>query len=336
MKAVVLLGQNQPLEIRVLEDQQPGPGQVLVALKSAALNHRDVWIQAGRYPGKSDGLVLGSDGAGVVEKIGAGVDKTWSGKEVIINPSLDWGANPLVQAPDYRVLGNPDQGTFAEHIIVPAENICLKPGHLSFVEAAAIPLAGLTAYRALFTRCNLAAGDTVLVTGIGGGVALFALQFAVAKGATVYVTSSSEAKIEKARDLGAAGGFIYSKDTWVGEAKSRAGGFDVTVDGAAGAGFSDLVEVSNPGGRIALYGQTAGKIKGLLPAKLFWRQLSILGTTMGTPDDFSEMVAFCEKEKIRPIIDEVLPLAEADKAFRKMAAGRQFGKIVLQISDPAP
>jgi len=332
MKAAVLRGQNQPIEIREVADVYPGRNQVKVAVKYAALNHRDVWIQAGRYPGQCESLVLGSDGAGVVESGGEGVDKAWVGKEVIINPSHKWGENPRVQAADYKVLGNPDPGTFSDYLVVEEKYLQPKPKHLSFVEAAALPLSCLTAYRALFTRCQLQPGETVLANGIGGGVALFVLQLAHAFGAKTYVTSSSTAKIERTVALGAAGGFNYTSAAWVQQARAVSGGFDVIIDGAAGPRFSDLVELANPGGRIGLYGQTAGPIKGLLPAKLFWRQLSILGTTMGSEADFTTMVKFCEEKKIKPVIDEIFPLEQAEAAFRKMADGKQFGKIVLKIA----
>jgi len=331
MKAAVLRGQNQPIEICEVAEVYPGRNQVRVAIKYAALNHRDVWIQAGRYPGQCERLILGSDAAGIVESVGEGANKAWVGKEVIINPSHGWGDNARVQAADYKVLGNPDPGTFADFIVVEEKYLHPKPPHLSFVEAAALPLSCLTAYRALFTRCQLQPGETVLANGIGGGVALFALQLAHAFGVRAYVTSSSAAKIERTVALGAASGFNYTSDAWVQQARAVSGGFDVIIDGAAGARFSDLVELANPGGRIGLYGQTAGPIKSLLPAKLFWRQLSILGTTMGSEADFDAMVKFCQEKKIKPVIDEIFPLAQAEAAFRKMAAGRQFGKIVLKI-----
>lgn len=333
MKAVTLREIGKSLEILDKEKPQPGEGEVLVQIKAAALNHRDVWIQHGQYANIQLPAVLGSDGAGVVAEAGAGVDKNWIGKEVLIDPSTSWGNNPRAQGKDFKILGMPQEGTFAEYVKVPAVNLHEKPEHLSFEEAAAIPLGGVTAYRALFTRCGLQQGERVLVTGAGGGVALFAVQFAVAAGAEVWVTSSSEEKIEKAKEQGAQGGANYTSEDWGKQLKEQAGGgFDVMIDSAGGEGFAQLIRLSNPGARIGNYGRTAGTIKELNPAEIFWKQISINGSTMGTAQDFADMVAFVKEKKLKPVIDEVFPMEEAEQAFRRMHEGKQFGKIVLKVS----
>ena len=333
MKAVILKEVGKPLEIIDKEKPQPAEGEVLVQVKAAALNHRDVWIQHGQYANIKLPALPGSDGAGVVAEVGAGVDKSWLGKEVMIDPSTGWGDNPRAQGKDFKILGMPQEGTFAEYVKVPATNLYEKPEHLSFEEAAAIPLAGVTAYRALFTRCGLQEGERVLVTGAGGGVALFAVQFAVAAGAEVWVTSSSEEKIERARNMGAEGGVNYKTEDWGRQLKEMAGGgFDVMIDSAGGEGFAQLIRISNPGARIGNYGRTAGTIKELNPAEIFWKQISINGSTMGTARDFADMVAFVKETKLKPVVDEVFPLEQAEQAFRRMDEGKQFGKIVLKVS----
>ncbi len=198
MQALVLEGANQPLQLKEVPDPVAGPGEVVVKIEAVALNHRDLWIQKGQYAGLKFPIILGSDGCGVVETCGEGVDRVWQGREVIINPALDWGSRPEVQANEFRILGLPDDGTFAERVRVPVSQLVDKPLHLSAQQAAALPLAGLTAYRALFSRAGLRGGERVLITGVGGGAALFALQYAVAAGGKVFVTSGSDAKIAQA------------------------------------------------------------------------------------------------------------------------------------------
>ncbi len=316
---------------------------VLIKLKASAFNHRDYYIQQGTYPRTTYPIIIGSDGAGVIVEVGANVSRSLIGTEVVINPSHNWGDNPKVQRKDFKVLGFPDNGTFAEYIAVPANYVQPKPKHLSFEEAAAIALAGLTAYRALFTRGNLQPNENVLVTGIGGGVALAAMQFALALGARVFVTSGSDEKIKKAIARGASGGANYKSETWAEELQKLAGqrldsssGFDLIIDGAIGLGFSRLLDVASPGGRMVIYGSTQGKIQNAEPARIFWKQLSILGTTMGTEDEFMAMLRFVEQHNIKPVVDQVFPLADAEKAMQRMASGEQFGKIVLLNSEGAP
>jgi len=200
MNAIVLreLGGPERLVLEQVSDPEPGPGEAVVALRAAALNHRDAWIRKGLYAGITLPIILGSDGAGEVAAVGPGVDPAWLGRHVVINPSLGWGPDDRVQGPSYRILGLPDNGTYAERVKTPAENLFVKPAALSWEAAAAIPLGGLTAYRALVTRARIQPGETVLITGIGGGVATLALLIARRLGARVIVTSSSEAKLARA------------------------------------------------------------------------------------------------------------------------------------------
>lgn len=296
-------------------------GYDIITLKAAALNHRDVWIQKGQYAGLRYPCIVGSDGAG----------ETSDGRAVIINPSLDWGDNPRTQGKNFRILGLPDDGTFAEYIKIPTANIHAKPEHLSFEQAAALPLAGLTAYRALFSRCQVQSADTVLISGIGGGVALYAMQFALALGCAVWVSSSSEQKIEQAKALGAKGGFLYNTEGWSKTALTEMGGFDVVIDGAAGAGFSELVKACRPAARLCFYGGTAGILTGISPQVCFYKQLSIFGSTMGNPTEFEQMLALVNQHKIVPILDEVFEFENGQAAMVKMDKGAQFGKLVISI-----
>jgi zinc-binding alcohol dehydrogenase/oxidoreductase len=331
MKAVVITAVNQ-MSVADVAPRAPGAGEATVGIKMAALNHRDVWIKAGQYAGLKYPCVPGSDGAGVVTAVGDGVDASWLGCEVIINPSFGWGPSLAAQGDAFSILGLPRDGTLAEEVVVPIAQLTAKPDHLTWKEAAALPLGGLTAYRALFTRANLRAGERVLITGVGGGVALFALQFALSAGAEVWVTSSSEDKIKAAIGLGARGGFNYTEKTWVADALKTAGAFNVIVDSAGGEGFDGLVDVAAPGGRIVFFGATRGNPPVLSMRKVFWRQLSLLGTTMGSPDDWSAMIDFVNTRKIRPVVSTLLPLEHAEEAFGLMERGAQFGKIVLTIS----
>mgnify|MGYP000119330980 CR=1 FL=1 len=329
MKATILTGVKRPLEVREVPALAAAPGHAVVQLKGAALNHRDLWTQLGLYPNIKLPVTLGSDGAGVVTAVGSPADQSWVGREVIINPALEWGSDPRAQGPGFRILGLPDNGTFAEQVAIPVVNLAPKPAHLSWEQAAALPLAGLTAWRALFTRAQLKSGERVLVTGVGGGAALFALQFAVAAGAEVWVTSSSSAKIARAQVLGARGGLNYREAGWAEALQKQAGRFDVIVDSAGGDGFGNLIDLTAPGGRIVFFGATTGNPKALDMRKSFFRQINLLGTTMGSPADFAGLTKFVEAHRITPVVDRVFPLDQADAALRHMAAAAHFGKIVL-------
>jgi len=308
----------------------PSPGEVLINLKAAALNRRDLWIQLGQYAGLKWPIIPGSDGAGIIAAVGEGVSDWAEGDEVIINASFDWGESEAYQGTDFTILGLPRDGTLAEQIAVPATQLAKKPAHLEWGEAAALPLAGLTAYRALFPRARLQAEEKVLVSGVGGGAAQFVLQYAMAAGAKVWVTSGGRDKIDRAVTLGARGGYNYKDQGWVEAAKAQAGGFDVIVDSAGGPGFGTLIDLANPGGRIVFFGATRGDPDVLPMRKVFWKQLSLLGTTMGSPTDWEDMLAFVARHQIKPIVSEEFALADAAAAFDLMARGDQFGKIVVK------
>ncbi len=320
MKALVFKEANQPIALQEIEKPQAENGQVIVEMKAAALNHRDVWITKGLYPDLTPNVVVGSDGVGIVKE-----------KEVILNPNVNWGEDPRYFSKDYSILGMPTHGTFAEYLAIDEDRLVEKPVHLTMEQAAALPLGGMTAYRVLFIKCQAKAGDKILISGVGGGVALFAFQFALAIGAEVYVTSGSREKIESAIAMGAAGGANYKEEKWHKKFGKEVGGFDVIIDSAAGEGFGQLAALCNPCARIGIYGGTRGLINKLSPQLIFWKQLEIYGSTMGSDDEFVEMIKFVKKHKIVPVVDSVFDLTDGPAAFERMEKGLQFGKIVLKI-----
>lgn len=333
MRAACFKGKDHPIVVGEIPTPQPVRDQVLVKIHTAALNHLDIWIRREKTLSEGMTVVPGADGSGVVEAVGEEGKQELIGNPVIINPSLDWGKDAAVQGDSYRILGFPDNGTFAEYLVISSKYIHPKPDHLTMAEAAAVPLAGLTAYRALFTKARLRPGERVLITGIGGGAALFALQFAVAFQAKVYVTSSSPGKIDKAKTMGATEGFNYDEPGWTDKAKRELRGFDVIIDSAGGPQFPSLLDLAIAGGRVVLFGRTRGDIPAIPPRMLYWKQLSIYGTTMGTRDEFLSMVDFMEKKKIKPVIDKTFKLEEVEKAMEYMESGKQFGKIMVRVGE---
>lgn len=331
MKAVVLVGKDQPLQLQEVDKPTLGAGEVLVKIKAAALNRRDYWITIGKYAGIKYPTILGSDGAGTVAEIGEGVDQSWLNKEVIIDPSHDWGDQAEYQSKDFKILGLPEDGTLAEYVKTKAIYLHPKPAHLSWEQAASLPLAGLTAYRALFTKGHAKAGDKVLIVGVGAGTGSFALQWAVAAGCQVFVTSGSGDKIERARQMGAAAGVNYKAQDWADELKHMAGGFDIVIDSALGKDFAKIPDLCNPGARIVFFGATAGNIPELDARVLFYKQIQLLGTMMGSPDDFKGMLNLVNEHQIVPVVDEVFALSDAQKAIDKMGSSSQFGKLVLTV-----
>jgi NADPH:quinone reductase-like Zn-dependent oxidoreductase len=331
MPAVFFKGKDLPLEVKEMKQPVPVKDQVVVKLHAASLNHRDLWVRKEQTQVSSNGIILGSDGAGVVEAVGEESDPSLIGKKVIINPSLEWGKEAAFQGDSFKILGYPDNGTFASWIVMSKKYIHDKPEHLTLQEAAAVPLSGLTAYRALFTKARLRPGEKVLITGIGGGTALWVLQLALAFHAKVYVTSSSKEKIDRAIALGAADGFNYNDANWVDQAKKTTRGFDVIIDSASGPQFKNLMEVAVPGGRIVVFGRTAGDIENLPSRLIFNKQLTIHGSLMGTRDEFLSMLDFIEKKNIKPVIDVTYKLTDINEAMKRMESGGQFGKIVLTI-----
>jgi NADPH:quinone reductase-like Zn-dependent oxidoreductase len=331
MRAVRLreLGGPEMLVVEEVETPQPAPGEVLVRVRAAALNHRDVFITRGLYPKVALPAILGSDGAGEIAALGTGVEDLRTGSEIVIDPMLGWGDDPDRWQPDASILGMPRAGTFAQYLVVPSENVHPKPAALSMEEAAAIPLAGLTAYRALHTRGKIRAGETVLIPGIGGGVQTFALLFAKRAGARAIVTSSSNAKLERARMLGADLTLNYANPDWQKEARA-AGPIDLAIDSSGGETLGKVLGILRPGGRVVVYGGThpEATIK-LFP--LFWNHLTIAGTSMGSPQDFRAMLELFSNDGLKPAIDKVFAMDDVAAAMRRLEEAQQFGKIVLRI-----
>ena len=333
MKAVVLNETNGPDALKIEEVDTPTPevGEVRVKLKTSALNRRDYWMTIGKYPGLSLPCIAGSDGAGVIDAVGADVDEVLLNNEVVVYPARAWGDDQRCHGSDFRVLGMPDQGTFAEYICVPATDVTEKPAHLNWEQAAAIPLAGLTAWRAVSTHAEVKSGQKVLVTGAGSGVSCFAIQWCVKLGAEVYVTTGSEEKLNKAKELGVVDGMSYRDDDFAKQLRKSAGGFDVIIDSAGGGSLNSILDTLNPAGRYVFFGATMGNSpEGLEMAKLFFRQIRIQGTMMGSPEEFSAMLAFVNEHKIEPVIDQVLAMDEAVAAHKLMENFSQMGKIVLR------
>ena len=308
------------LRHETVADPVAAPGEVVVELRTAALNRRDLLVASGTYPFPLP-LIPGSDGAGV---------RRDTGEEVVILPALGWGEREEVQGPDFQILGGPRNGTYAELVAVPEANVFTKPARLSWEETAALPLAGLTAYRALFSRGRLRGGETVLVLGAGSGVSTFAVQLAAQAGARVLVTSSSAEKIEQSRALGADVGVNYATEDWVAAVKEL-GGADLVID-SIGSTWPQSLDCLRPGGRVVVFGATGGTEATLPVRPFYFGQWSLLGTMMGSPADFAGLLGALDSGTWRPVIDSVLPLAEAASAVEAMASGQHFGKLVLSCS----
>jgi zinc-binding alcohol dehydrogenase/oxidoreductase len=329
VRAIQLQEFGDPDGLRLVDmaDPRPGPGEVRVDLVAAALNRRDVWIRIGRKIELP--AVLGSDGAGIVSAVGAGVEHPAVGDEVVINPSLDWGPDEEASGPDFRILGLPDQGTYAERIVVGAHQVRQRPQRLGWLEAAALPLAGLTAWRAAVTHGQAAPGRTILVPGAGGGVSSFVVQIAAALGARVVVTSSSPEKLERARELGAADGALFTDDDW----PQQLAPVDVVVDSVGAPVWDGALRALRPGGRLINFGDTARATAEVDLSRLYFGHLRIQGTTMGSPREFDALLDHVEGAAWRPVIDSVFPLERAADAHRRLDAPDRFGKVVLAIDE---
>lgn len=322
MQAARLHETGGPEKIRIEDVPAPeaGEGWSIVRLGAAALNHRDVFITRGLYPKIELPRILGSDGSGEID-----------GRAVVIDPTIGWGADERVWSRDAAILGMPADGTFAQQVAVPNENIHPKPEHLSVEEAAALPLGGVTAYRATFVCGSLQAGETVLITGVGGGVQTFALLYAKAIGARAVVTSGRDGKLERAKSLGADVAINYATTPdWHKAVRAAVGAVDLAIDSAGGDSFAKALTVVKPGGRAVTYGGTTGDAT-IKMFPIFWNQLSIFGTSMGSPGDFAAMLDFVTRHRIKPAIDRVYELAEIAAAMQRMDDALQFGKIVLKI-----
>jgi len=306
--------------------KQPGTGEVKVRVEAAGLNHRDLFIMAGRTESDNP-LILGSDGAGRIEAIGEGVTNHRIGDHIIINPCIGWEfTDDVPQVP--AIVGGPSDGTFAESIIIPAQNAVRKPSYLSWEEAGVLPLSALTAYRALFTRGRLQQGEHVLIPGIGGGVATYAMMMAIAAGARVSVTSRSETKRQAALAHGAHQAFDSQSD-W--KKSMNRDSVNLILDSIGPATFPHYFDVIKPNGRIVTFGASSGDRMEIPMRAIFFPQITIIGTSMGSSEEFAAMLQFMEKHSLRPILDKVYHLQDTAQAFHSMQQGEQFGNIGIRI-----
>ena len=326
MEAIILreFGTPDSLRLESWLNPAPRPGWVTVELRASALNWHDVLVRRGQYDSPLP-HVIGADGAGV---------RTDTGEEVIIVPSIFWGDNPRAPGKDWQILGDYTPGTYAELVSVPEGCVVPRPKGLSWDESAALPLVGLTTFRALFTRANLAAGESLLVLGASGGVATAAVSFASAVGATVVVTSSSQTKIDRSCELGAHDGVVYSDHDWVESARKLTPGgrgFDVVLDPVGM--WKESLEALRPGGRVVVLGASERHEASIDVRSFYFAQYDLLGTTMGNLEDFAGLLAFLDAHEVGPpVIDRTYALSDAALAHARLESGEGMGKIILRTS----
>lgn len=311
------------MQLSTIADPVPRPGEALVELRAVGINRRDLLIRSGiadayRFPLP---LVLGSDGAGI---------RRDTGEQVVILPSLDWGPSDRIAGPDFQILGGPRDGTYAELVAVPEVNLFPRPAGFSWTESAALPLASLTAYRALVSVGELKRDERLVVLGVGSGVSMAAIQLGIAIGARVAVTSSSEDKIGRAIEVGADVGIDYRDEDWPRLLAEAAGPADVVLD-SVGSTWQHSMRLLARGGRLVACGATGGGSVEFDVRSLYLEQKQILGTMMGSDRDFGHLLDLVQAGDVRPVIDSVHPLAEASSAHRRLETGGHFGKLVLEV-----
>ena len=333
---VLELDRNHP-------DPVPGPDQVLVRVHAASLNHLDLAVREG-IPTLKLTLphILGCDAAGDIAEVGSDVTDIEIGDRVVVNPGIACGRCEYClrgedsECVEYRILGEHLPGTYAEKVTVPGRNVLKIPTDMEFPQAAAVPLAFMTAWRMLITRAKVRPGEDVLILGAGSGVSTAAIQVAKLAGCTVFTTSSSDAKLEKAKALGADVLVNYKAMPWSKAIWELTGkrGVDVVVDHVGEATFKDSVRTLRKGGRVVVPGATTGSLLELDARYLFWRQLSVLGSTMANQREFEEVMKLVFMGRLKPVVDRIFPLEEARQAHEYLARGDQFGKVVLSIDSP--
>ena len=338
MKAVFLIehGDNSVLQYGDLPAPEPGEGEVRLEVRAAALNHLDIFTRNG-LPGVPLPMIPGGDGAGVVDRVGPGVSGVMPGDRVLIQPGLFCGACDYCRAGEqslcvtYRILGEHVAGTFAEQVVVPARNVFPIPRGLSFAQAAAFPLAYQTAWRMVVGRAAVRAGEIVLIQGAGGGVAGASLEVARLAGARVIATTSGEEKVRRVREAGAELVVDYRTEDVLAAVRRHTGklGVDVVVDTVGEATWMSSLKAAARGGRIVTCGATSGPNPKEEIRQIFWKQISILGSTMANDREFRALLAAVAAGKLKPRIDRVFPLSQARAAFAYMEEGRQHGKIVV-------
>lgn len=335
MKAILLNTPGGPEQLQYSEVRDPEPdyGQVLVKLHAAALNRRDISVRSSSGYAQYMPFIPGSDGAGVVSGLGPGVRKFHTGERVVVFPSLNWGVHASHPSTDFEILGGPTNGTYAELLVLPEANLYPMPENLSFAQAAALPIAGLTTWRALITKAKVLPGERVFIPGAGSGTATFAIQIARMAGARVFVSSHSDDKIQQALALGAEAGVNYTQPGWQERLTDlTSGGVQVVIDSVGQATYPASLNLLVPGGRLVSFGVTSGSSVQIEIITIYRKQISVLGTTMGSPAEFEHFLSAVASGAIQPVIDSHFPLAQAADAQRHMQAQQQFGKIVLDIA----
>jgi NADPH:quinone reductase-like Zn-dependent oxidoreductase len=309
-------------------DPVPARGEVLISLSAASLNRLDVWVRRG-LPSVPKPRILGADGAGVVAALGDGVEGLVDGQRVVINPGLEHGDGRIT------VIGEHTDGTHAELIAVPAENVHPLPDNLTFEQAAAFPLVYETVYRMLVTRASLQEGEWVLAWGVGSGIGSATLSLATALGARVIATSSDDGKLARAAELGATVTINHASEDVAARVKeaTEGRGADLVVEHVGEATWQTSLAAAAPGGRVVVCGATTGPNPKAALHRIWWKQLSILGSTMGTSTDFAGAYELVRDGRAGVIVDSVFPLAEAGAAHERMERGEHMGKIVLRIPD---
>ncbi len=346
MKALAITGQEGKEKVQYMEVEPPklGPREVLIETRATALNHLDLFVRNNLGSLKlAPPHIAGADGAGVVAEIGTEVRTVRVGDRALINPGLNCGVCEFCQAGEqslcvrFGIMGETCPGTFAEYFTVPQENVHPVPEGFSWEEAAAFPLVFVTAWRMLISKAQIKPGEDILILGIGGGVSTAALQIAKAVGLRAFVTSSSDEKLQKAKNLGADVAINYKTQDFAGEVReiTKRRGVDVVVDSVGGDTYAKSLASLVKGGRLVTCGATAGSRPQTDLQRIFWNQLSVFGSTMGNRREFAGMLNFVRQRRVKPVIDQVLPLSEGANAMARMEEGQQFGKIVLKVGEKA-
>jgi NADPH:quinone reductase-like Zn-dependent oxidoreductase len=339
MRAAVVTraGDDFSTSIRVVEDwPEPhvGDGQARVRTEASALNHVDLWL--GQSETKDFPHITGSDGCGTVEAVGEGVDTSWIGRRVIFNAALP-SVGPVgpderpEHPPEIDLIGSKTAGSMAEKFVVPAANL-LDVGDADPIMAAAFSLTFLTAWRMISSRARLRPDQTVLLTGIGGGVALAALKIVLYTGSAVIVTSRHRWKLDRARELGATHTILDEGQDWSETVRTLTGGrgVDLCVDSVGKVLHGRCIRSLAQGGSLTICGSTTGSDPETLLGDIFWKQLNVLGSSMGSMDEFREVTALFRAGRLEPVIDRVFPFADAPEAYARLQAGDQFGKVVIR------
>jgi NADPH:quinone reductase-like Zn-dependent oxidoreductase len=331
-------GGPEVVRIHEMERPEPGPGEVRIAVRASAMNHLDLWIRRGLPLKITMPHIGGSDVAGVVDAVGPGVDGVQEGARVVVDPSLDYAwyegvaGGPTLPGPEFRIIGEHTQGGFAEYCVVPAANLMEIPEDVAFETAAAASLVAVTAWRGLMVRGGLKAGERVLITGASGGVSTLAIQLARLAGAEVFAVTSGPANVDRVKELGAH--VVYdrletnwAKQVWLDTGKR---GVDLALDAVGQSVWAQCLKALAVRGRLVTYGATTGAAGETEIRLVFWRQLSILGSTMGSAGEYRTVMDLVFQGKVSPVIHAVLPLEEARRAHEMLEAGEVFGKVVLK------